>query len=182
MKLPTIIGHDGFALGSAMTSLPRLCRSRSVKCYQFALPKVWSDQTKLSDSEAAIYNDPSFLPSAKRQCTACAERNGFEGLQARAPSFREPLPTLCASYTAQHLLDRSYLMQKGTFAFPKESQGQYRFFDPAHFCSLCGALDEVIMPSKLTLAFHGVGNAISVPRSILCICVSLYAISSEPVF
>ena len=164
----------GFSLPCSI--VPRV--SWSNECYHFHLPKVWRDQVRLSTSEAEIYNDPQLLPPAKRARIASSGRVDA-GLHGRLANPHEPLPTLCATYTVQHVLPADHLRSKGIFAVLKHQEGSYCFFDPAHFCSLFGATSELLLPSKLSLAFKGVGNAITVPHSVLCLSVGLYAVLPE---
>ena len=148
--------------------------------YQFCLPKVWKEQARLSSSEAAIYNDPQLVPAAKRAKIAASTRPDA-GLQGRLASPTEPLPTLCASYSRQHHLSAEHLQTKGIFAVLKQQDGFYCFLDPAHFCNLFGLTAELLLPSKLSLAFKVVGNAITIPHSVMCICVGLYAALPESI-
>ena len=148
--------------------------------YHFRLPKVWTEQARLSSSEAAIYNDPQLVPAAKR-AKIVASTSPDAGLQGRLACPTEPLPTLCASYSSQHHLASDHLQTKGIFAVLKQQDGFYCFLDPAHFCSLFGTLAELVLPSKLSLAFKVVGNAITIPHSVMCICVGLYAVLPESI-
>ena len=148
------------------------------ECYHFHLPKVWRDQVRLSRSEAEIYNDPQMYPPAKRTKVLASTRPDA-GLLVRLANPKEPLPTLCASYSAQHVVPFEHLKSKGIFAVLAHQDGSYGFLDPAHFCSLFGTTKELLLPSKLSLAFKVVGNAITVPRSVLCLSVGLYAILPE---
>ena len=166
----------GFSLPCSVT--PRV--PWNDECYKFSLPKVWQDQVRLSQSEAAIYNDLQLIPPAKRAKVSSLSRPDA-GLFGRLACPHEPLPTLCASYTTQHALSHAHLQSKGIFVVLTHHNGSYCFLDPAHFCSLFGATRDLILPSKVSLAFKVVGNAITVPHSILCIAVGLYAILPEAI-
>ena len=48
----------------------------------------------------------------------------------------QPLPTLCASYTVQHLLALKHVQARGLFTFLQRCEGGYAFFDPGMFCGV----------------------------------------------
>ena len=133
---------------------------------------------RLSRSEAEIYNDPQTLPPAKRAKLLASTRPDA-GLHGRLANPKEPLPTLCASYSTQRVLPFEHLKSTGIFAVLAHQDGSYCFLDPAHFCSLFGTIRELLLPRKLSLAFKVVGNAITVPHSVLRLSVGLYATLPE---
>lgn len=87
------------------------------------------------------------------------------------------LPTLCASYTRQHELARYHLEQKGIFACVQELASGFHFFDPAMFCLLFGATEHVVLSEKVSESFHFIGNAITVPHSLLALGIVFRATS-----
>lgn len=93
-------------------------------------------------------------------------------LWERAPPTDQPLPTLCASYSAQHLLAPRHVQTRGLFTFLRRTANGFEFFDPGHFCSLFGTQSHVVLPTKVSEAFRIVGNAISVPQAVLSLGVA----------
>ena len=109
--------------------------------YRFFIPDQISHQMKLGRRLLEIYGDASLLPPVKRNSL---QKNPTQGdiLRARCPDPNQPLPTLCASYTSQHLLSESHLSAKGIFAFLGLTAGEYHFFDPFRFCAFFGLPDS----------------------------------------
>ena len=148
--------------------------------YSFPLPACWERQLRLSDSEVDIYNEVDFLPPNKRARFG-SHRNvkDLQVVESRFPQAGEPLPTLCASYSSQHLLAPNHLHVKGIFAVLENHSRGVSFFDPARFCSLFGACETVILPSKIQEAFKCVGNAITIQHGIIPIIIGLQAAFKE---
>lgn len=83
--------------------------------YAFAIPRGIKDQLVLSSSECDIYGDLDLLPtSLKPKAKNFQEPLGV--IRARVPATTKPLPTLCANYSSQNLLNKSHLERKGIFA------------------------------------------------------------------
>ena len=144
----------------------------------FVLPDRWTSQLKLSPSECAVYDSVRFLPPAKRPRYENKNLQNKEVIRSRVPDPSEILPTLCASYSRQHLLAEGHLEQKGIFACLNETSEGFCFFDPAMYCSLFGATESVILSEKIGESFLFVGNAITVPHSILALSIVLHATSA----
>ena len=87
------------------------------------------------------------------------------------------MPTLCAQYSKQHQLSSMHLCEKGIFASIMKCDGKFMFFDPLRFVNLLGnPKDQVCVLSKnIEVAFHHLGNAISVQHALLTIKVALLA-------
>ena len=95
--------------------------------------------------------------------------------------LRSDQPTLCASYSEQHLLDPQHLSRTGLFAVLQLLPAGYAFLEPARFLALLGAVTDQVLPSKLPEAFRIVGNAIAVPHSLLTVLVGLQSLLSARV-
>ena len=150
--------------------------------FSFQVPRIWEDQLLLSDSEKEFYGDVNFLPPSKRGLFGGGGPvSQTQVLYARIPKEEEPLPTLCASYTAQHELDSSHLEAKGAFAFLCMQPKGFSFFDPALFVSLLGATEDCILSAKIREAFHGLGNAIATPHALLPVMIGLLSVSQDPI-
>ena len=147
--------------------------------FDFHIPQVWKEQLLLSDSEKEFYGDPQFLPSAKKHAFGQSTPTCDQVLWARYPKESEPLPTLCASYTTQHLLDRRHVEAKGVFAFLQLLPEGIAFFDPARFVSLLGATEDRILPTKVHEAFKYLGNAIATPHALLPVILGFLAVLPE---
>ena len=145
---------------------------------QFPIPQRWASQLRLSDSECRIYDSPVFLPPAKRPRYENREVKTNEIIRSRVPSSADILPTLCAAYTRQHQLAEHHLKQKGIFACLRESAIGFHFLEPTLFCSLFGACEHVVLSEKIGESFHVVGNAISVPHSLLALSIALHCTCS----
>ena len=144
--------------------------------YRFELPQSIQEQLHLTPSELAVYGDVRFLPRSKQG--GLSNMSQPEVLRARIADPSKPLPTLCASYGAQHCLDERHLALKGIFAVLQCSHGQYAFIDPFVFSCLFGAIEEVWLPRKTTLAWHFVGNAISIPHALAAFVIGIQSIAS----
>ena len=70
---------------------------------EFWTPESFHCQLRLSAEALSKYGNPGLLPPAKRARTN-AETSTQETLQLRLADTTQPLPTLCSSYTRQHLL------------------------------------------------------------------------------
>ena len=147
--------------------------------YRFFIPDQISHQMKLGNRLLDIYGDAALLPSSKRNNLP---KNFMRDdiLRARCPDPKLPLPTLCASYTSQHLLSENHLAAKGIFAFLGSSAGEFHFLDPFRFCALFGSPDSqiLVIPTKLPIAFKQIGNAIAVPHALATILVAMNAVGS----
>lgn len=141
--------------------------------FDFQIPPIWAEQLLLSESEKSFYGDVRFLPPAKKGALSSSSATAYQVLCARMPKESEPLPTLCASYSAQHELDSRHLQNKGAFAFLCMTPAGFAFFDPARFVSLMGATDDCILSAKIQEAFRGLGNAIAVPHALLPVLIGL---------
>ena len=158
--------------------LPMIPRSHwTDQAYQFRLPSMCVSQLLLSPSECQIYDSVEFLPPAKRARFENNLNKTNEIIRSRIPRGSEVLPTLCASYTRQHELARHHLAQKGIFACLQEHASGFSFFDPAMFSCLFGATEHVVLSEKVSESFHFIGNAITVPHSVLTLCIALHAVS-----
>ena len=151
------------------------------QAYQFFLPQVWTSQLRLSSSECQIYDSIQSLPPAKRAKFDHRAAQSKEIIRSRVPDSSQVLPTLCASYTRQHTLHESHLSAKGIFASLRESADGFHFFDPAMFCSLFGATEHVVMSTKVAESFRVVGNAITVPHSVLALAIVLHTTDASRV-
>ena len=147
--------------------------------YEFPVPRVWADQLRLSPSELEFYADPLLLPPAKRS-RVNYDAKPSQVIELRFPSGSEPLPTLCASYTNQHMLQIDHIRGKGIFAVLDQHARGISFFDPAKFCSLFGACELIVLPSKLQEAFKCVGNAITVQHGLIPLLFGIQAVFKQP--
>ena len=91
----------------------------------------------------------------------------------------EYLPTLCASYTAQHLLQRDHIESKGLFASLVHRDGTFSFVDPFTYVSLFGTTDSVGLPVAIRSAFHQLGNAISQIHGLIGLLAGLEGVTGE---
>ena len=143
--------------------------------FEFVIPRIWQQQLLLSDSEKRFYGDLDFLPPAKKK-TVGPNPTQTQVLYARIPSDAEPMPTLCASYSQQHHLDRQHLATKGAFASLQITPEGFAFFDPARFVSMHGATVDCILSAKIPDAFKSLGNAIAVPHALLPLIIGFIAV------
>ena len=141
-----------------------------------SVPQVWRPQLILTASECAIYNDPNFLPRSgkTKNVNECSAAN--RTLWERVPATDQPLPTLCASYTTQHLLSNRHIQLRGLFTFLRKTAAGFEFFDPGQFCTLFGTQSHIVLPTKVPEAFRIVGNAIAIPHAVLSLGVVMHAV------
>ena len=144
--------------------------------YDFPVPSQMSHQMKLTNELCYIYGDAKLLPSSKKLNRP--NPSPAEVLTARCISENEPMPTLCAMYSQQHLIDVNHLLGKGIFAALQCVNGKFQFFSPLLCAALLGAVETepVFIPVKIAPAFLHLGNAISVPHAVLTLAIGFSAI------
>lgn len=149
----------------------------SSSCYDFPVPSQIQHQMKLSKGLKSIYGNPLFLPQSKR-CRDADSLEVSEILKIRCLKNNDIMPTLCASYSQQHLIDEAHLRNKGIYAVLNVVNDEFQFFSPLLFVALLGATvtEPVFIPTKLSVAFQQIGNAISVPHAVLTLAVSFVAV------
>ena len=138
--------------------------------YRFLLPPSIMHQLRLTPSELEIYGNLTFLPPAKR--AKLVDFSVQNVLKARFPGLDEPLPTLCAHYSNQHMLSRDHLSNRGIFAALLDGDQGIQFIEPTRWISLLGAVESVVVPTKVECAFFVLGNAVSVPHAVLTLLVA----------
>ena len=152
--------------------------------YDFFLPSHVVEQLKLSEELKVIYGDPQYLPGFKHG-VANENLRQDDILRTRCVSKEDHLPTLCASYAAQHQIDKKHLCSKGIFASLCVRDGEFCFIDPARFACLLGVTQDqgILLPVNIHDAFHQLGNSISVVHAILgvSIALSILGVSKKPI-
>ena len=144
----------------------------------FAVPQEFQDGLRLSENMMEVYGSRQFLPPAKKaRLSTVIDREHV--LMHRVASRSEPLPTCCAMYGRQHELDSMHLAQKGIFASLVVHEGSFSLIEPTRIAALLGGVKRVSLPVDPIEAFHGFGNAISVPQAALALLVGLQAINQE---
>ena len=139
-------------------------------------------QLVLSDEAIQRYGDPQLLPPAKR--IKGQTSSSHEVLLQRVAPHNQALPTLCSSYSAQHLLDFNHLVNKGIFASLELCGDDIVFLCPLTFVSLFGTTDRIVLPCNINEAFHSLGNAIAQPHALLALSLglgTLWNFSSSPI-
>ena len=145
---------------------------------EFWTPESFHCQLQLSAEALSKYGNPGLLPPAKRARTN-AETSTQETLQLRLADTTQPLPTLCSSYTRQHLLQAEHVMAKGIFASLQIVADKVCFLCPTRFVPLFGTTDKIVLPSDASFAFHILGNAITQSQATLCLAVGFQALLAE---
>ena len=140
--------------------------------YNFPLPRSIRDQLDLSASEMVIYGDALLLPPVKRLVVG-SNATPTQVLESRLASMSKPLPTLCASYGSQHLLNRTHLANKGIFATLFRSDAGFSYISPVLYAALLGAVEATTFSAKISIAFRQIGNAIAVPHALAVILSGL---------
>ena len=150
----------------------------SDEMYSFHVPSQMEHQLFLSHHLEKVYGNFKWLPKSKRHGLSVLS-SLHEVLAARCIRPQDVLPTLCASYSQQHDLAVAHLDTKGIFAVLVRKQGRFAFVDPIRFISLFGTPSSqiAILPTKINLCFHQLGNAITVPHALLAILVGLTSVS-----
>lgn len=140
----------------------------------FWTPESFHKQLCLAPEALSKYGNPGLLPPAKRARTI--PLTTVEVLNLRCADKKQPLPTLCSSYTRQHLLQAEHVMTKGIFASLEVKEGSFCFHCPTRFVPLFGTTDMIVLPSDASFAFHILGNAISQTHATLCLAVGFKAV------
>lgn len=145
--------------------------------YSFFIPPQMDHQLFLSHHLKNIYGDFKWLPKSKGQGLSVSSSQD-DVLSARCIRRSDTLPTLCASYSQQHALATSHLDAKGIYATLVVKQGKFAFIDPMRFIPLFGMPHNQvgILPVKIDLCFHQLGNAITVPHALLALLVGFNSI------
>ena len=146
--------------------------------YDFRLPLTMREQLQLSPSEIAMYADKELLPEGKKKGLQMTPE---DVLQARIVDPLAPLPTLCASYSTQHLIECEHLGKKGIFAVLQKENNRFYFIDPVRWISLLGSIDVMCFPSKIGIAFKMIGNAIAVPHALLALLIAFQSAHKRPI-
>ena len=92
------------------------------------IPPEVASQLHVTKEAKAKYVDPQFLPQAKKARVSGGSAN--EVLRLRLAARDEPLPTLCSSYSSQHMLDPVHLANKGIFAVLDACGDEVSFLSP----------------------------------------------------
>lgn len=142
--------------------------------HQHALPNALADDLVLHP------------PKCKSMgiATCCHRQEGPGRVMMRLSTQRlvpqgECLPTLCASYTAQHLLQKEHLESKGIFATLTQQNDRFSFIDPFVFVVLFGTTDSIALPTALRTAFHQLGNAISQIHALVVILFAIEGVTFQ---
>lgn len=130
--------------------------------YRFDLPTTLLDKLMLDENIAQFYSSNQLLPVTKR---LSGHPTPKEVLFRRVPHEDQPLSTLVASYSQQHMLDRNHTCDHGICAelLPYDHPagfGRFGFIDPFRWIALLGATHSLRVPLDLGCAFGFVGNAI----------------------
>ena len=144
----------------------------------FHLPDALVCDLQLKDEQLGTYGDRQFLPPSKR-ARVHEDATMQQVLEQRLLQQGDYLPTLCASYTGQHLLQREHLDAKGIFATLLRHGEGFRFIDPFVFVALFGTSDSIALPIDLRTAFHQLGNAISQIHALVAILFALEGVSGD---
>ena len=142
------------------------------------LPRTLVEDLALRTTQESIYGDRALLPSAKRT-KIDIEATVKSVLEQRLLLQGDYLPTLCASYSAQHLLQREHLEAKGIFATLVRQDDRFSFIDPFAFVSLFGTTDSIGLPQDIRTAFHQIGNAISQIHALIALLFGLECLGVE---
>lgn len=113
----------------------------------FALPQTLSDGLKLTPDQMVIYGNRDLLPPAKKVRVA-EGADGHQVLVQRVAHSGEYLPTLCASYTGQHLLQREHIESKGIFATLTRRDDEFCFIDPPLLSQLTPRLPSISLATQ----------------------------------
>ena len=146
--------------------------------HQHPLPSSLEEGLVLQAPQLRVYGDYHLLPPAKRG--RGDDLTESQVLSQRLVQHGEFLPTLCASYTAQHLLQRDHIESKGLFANLVQKDGKFCFIDPFVFVTLFGTTDSIALPTELRTAFHQLGNAISQIHALFGVLVGIEGVTKEP--
>ena len=146
--------------------------------HTFHLPQSMIDDLCLQPEQLEIYGDRQLLPPGKR-ARMSEDALTQQVLEQRLLQQGDYLPTLCASYTGQHLLQRDHLDLKGIFATLVRHGDSFRFIDPFTFVALFGTSDSIGLPTDLRKAFHQLGNAISQLHALVAILFAIEGVSGD---
>lgn len=146
--------------------------------HRFALPFELVQALQLNEQQHDVYGDRLLLPPAK-QARLSEDALREDVLQQRLVQGNDYLPTLCASYAAQHILQQNHVETKGIFASILYEQGHFHFLDPFPFASLFGTTATLVLPSDLRTAFHQLGNAISQLHGLVATLFALEQVSAN---
>ncbi len=129
--------------------------------YQFALPASLVSKLRLGPDLCNFYGDVGLLPKAKRS----GVQTGLDTLWARIPLGGSPLEALVAAYTRQHEMFLRGSCIHAELVGELDHCGEpcrFRFFDPAMWAALLGAVHAIALPKDIDVAFDFLGNGIHV--------------------
>ena len=135
--------------------------------HQFQIPDELQDSLIINMDIFHFYNYSSFMPISMKK------KGEGKGIKSRIPEEQKDLATLVASYSTQHCLPPSHLSVRGIFAEVVPTKDQhFAFIDPCKWYSLMGAIQSFVFPNDMGIAFHHLGNCISVPQAVLALSVA----------
>ena len=142
--------------------------------FSFPIPDYVHSQLLLSSELRSVYGCARFLPPGFKKGLP-PNPTTEQILEARVLSSQDVMPTLVASYTAQHNIAEHHLLAKGLFASLKDGPDGVSFHDPFRFVSLLGATLHSPIPvdKQVNDAFANLGNAIAVPHACITILAAL---------
>ena len=170
-----VVGHKSAERLLCATSRRALWNDQK---HCFALPQSLVDDLTLDEALLQIYGRKDLLPPAKK-ARVLEGASTLQVLLQRTLQSGEYLPTLCASYTAQHHLQAEHVQSKGIFATLIQENGGFRFIDPFVFASLFGTTSTLALPGNLRTAFHQLGNAISQLHALVAVLFAMEGVSGE---
>ena len=141
--------------------------------FNFFVPSQIKHQLLLSTRLLSIYGDPKYLPVGMRGGETTFTQQ--QVLQRRCVKPEQIMPTLTASYSNQHSIAKYHLENKGIYAPLMQSELGFQFIDPLRFVGLLGCTRKsvVMLPTKVVLSFHFLGNAIAIPHALLPIRIMM---------
>ena len=142
--------------------------------YRFFHPGQLAQMLVVSAELTEFYGDFKFLPLGMRGLCSNPDEP-YAVLLSRCIQRHENIPTLCASYGSQHLLDSLHLERKGIFAPLFFSEDAFRFVDPFRCAALLGATPHfgTAISCNLVDAWANLGNSVAVPQALHTIVVLL---------
>lgn len=118
-----------------------------------------------SKEAIGVMSDPKLVPSWWGKGIDLTKDEAV--LKSRIAKHDRPMTCLVASYGKQHKFGYDYLAQRGLCVMLTSSSKGPRFFSPWEQAACLGLPASVKLPGSIELAWHVLGNAISVAHALL---------------
>ena len=129
------------------------------------IPDEFLQELLPTDEAIRVMSDPNLVPKWWGKGLDLSKDEAV--LKSRITRSEGLMTCLVASYGKQHKFGYDYLAQRGLCVMLTPSKKGPRFFSPWEQAACLGLPSTIKLPGSIELAWHVLGNAISVARALL---------------